>query len=82
MAAKVETDKCILRGCSQPVRSKGLCERHYLQAYKQVKRHDVTWTWLVRNGLALPSKRITDISKAINRAKAKSKRPKPRPLTP
>jgi hypothetical protein len=48
---------CLSPGCTRPVRSRGLCWRHYRPLWQRVRRAEVTWEQLEAAGLCLPPRR-------------------------
>jgi hypothetical protein len=48
---------CFAPGCTRPVRSRGLCWRHYWQLRQRVQRDEVTWEQLEAAGACLPVRR-------------------------
>jgi NMD protein affecting ribosome stability and mRNA decay len=74
---------CVIPGCRGKVRCRGLCESCYFSARKRIKNKEVTWSFLVRQGLALePQQKRLPFSKAVDRKLAACSRKTKRASTP
>jgi hypothetical protein len=51
----VNRKNCLVKGCSRPPASRGLCGAHYAAANYAVNTDKTTWDELIELGLALPS---------------------------
>lgn len=54
---KIVPDKgtCLVPGCNQPAKTRGLCPTHYMYAHRLVSRGKTTWAVLEQEGKCLPS---------------------------
>lgn len=61
---------CLVAGCNEPTRSRGLCEDHYSDARRQLRLTNGTWADLEKAGLALPRgvQRLNDFSRQVREA--------------
>lgn len=48
--------KCLMRGCKEKPRARGLCKADYASALHAIKKGRTTWSTLLRRGLALPAR--------------------------
>ena len=69
--------KCIIRGCHDPVKSRGLCDTCLTAAKREVKKGETTWEELYQRKLAIPpGERGRPKSAAFHRALKATKRKK------
>jgi len=53
----IELDKgtCLVPGCNNPAKTRGLCATHYMYAHRLVSRGKTTWADLEKEGKCLGS---------------------------
>ena len=52
----MESVHCLFPKCEGKVKIRGLCNTHYIYAYRLVKRNKTTWKALIKSGKALPDR--------------------------
>ena len=45
---------CLVPGCNEPAKTRGLCATHYMYAHRLVTRGKTTWAELEKEGKCLP----------------------------
>lgn len=66
---------CLVNGCGSKVRSRGLCNKHYITAFDMIRRGETTWEELVSVGLAKAPQRslLREQLEAARKAKESSR---------
>lgn len=77
-------EACIHKGCTSHAHSRGLCNQHYLAAYRAVKAGETSWRELERMNMAKPPGKVGRPSKFRQliedaRARLRKSRRKPSP---
>lgn len=56
-------DACKTPGCTKEAETRGLCQQHYLAAWRAVQRGETSWAEMERLGLCEPSAQVGRPSK-------------------
>lgn len=62
--------KCLVRGCQEPIKSRGLCSTHYQAAIRQIEKQPTTWEQLEAEGLAKPLRKTASRSPYVQAIEA------------
>lgn len=65
--------KCLVRGCKEPRRTRGMCEGCYHSALSMVKSGEKTWDDFIKAGEALPPKKAKAPKTALMKRYRKAK---------
>jgi hypothetical protein len=73
---KTKPSRCLVTGCKKGVKSRGLCACHYQSAENSVKAGKASWEELVRLGVALEARKLSNGFSEFLEARRKAKSPK------